>query len=178
MVRSSKRSGHSPFKAVMLGSSPARITTIMGYSQGVKAPVFDTGTAGSNPAIPAMIRYSSGSRGQSAKLLIAGSNPARISIWSLRLVGQDASLSSWKYGFESRRDHQSVRHIGIGQRYHLFFRNYNRLIEPRCFGEHPYHFATSVCHKQVGHFLSAGGSVFAFKFAHLQGILVINDILD
>ena len=96
-----------------------------------------------------MIRYSSGSRGQSAKLLIAGwrqklqpikcncpvgscsrrldgakplfshkrkykSNPARISIWSLRLVGQDASLSSWKYGFESRRDHQSVRHIGIG----------------------------------------------------------------
>ena len=51
----------------------------MGYSQGVKAPVFDTGTAGSNPAIPAMIRYSRGSRGQSAKLLIAGSNPARIS---------------------------------------------------------------------------------------------------
>ena len=88
MVRSSKWSGHSPFKAVMLGSSPARITN--------------------------MIRYSSGLRGQSAKLLIAGSNPARISIWSLRLVGQDASLSSWKYGFESRRDHQSVRHIGIG----------------------------------------------------------------
>ena len=187
MVRSSKRSGHSPFKAVMLGSSPARITN--------------------------MIRYSSGLRGQSANLLVAGwrqklqpikcncpvgscsrrldgakplfshkrkckSNPARISTRSLRLVGQDASLSSWKYGFESRRDHQSVRHIGIGQRYHLFFRNYNRLIEPRCFGEHPYHFATSVCHKQVGHFLSAGGSVFAFKFAHLQGILVINDILD
>ncbi len=72
MVRSSKRSGHSPFKAEMLGSSPARITITMGYSQGVKAPVFDTGTAGSNPAIPAMIRYSSGSRGQSAKLLIAG----------------------------------------------------------------------------------------------------------
>ena len=124
MVRSSKRSGHSPFKAVMLGSSPARITN--------------------------MIRYSSGLRGQSAKLLIAGwrqklqpikcncpvgscsrrldgakplfshkrkckSNPARISIWSLRLVGQDASLSSWKYGFESRRDHQTVRHIGISQ---------------------------------------------------------------
>ena len=60
-----------------------------------------------------MIRYSSGSRGQSAKLLVAGSNPARISTWSLRLVGQDASLSSWKYGFESRRDHQSFRHIGI-----------------------------------------------------------------
>ena len=40
-----------------------------------------------------MIRYSSGSRGQSAKLLVAGSNPARISTWSLRLVGQDASLS-------------------------------------------------------------------------------------
>ena len=73
---------------------------------------------------------------------------------------------------------QPARSIGIGQRYHLFFRNYNRLIEPRCFGEHPYHFATSVCHKQVCHFLSAGGSVFAFKFAHLQGILVINDILD
>ena len=98
MVRSSKWSGHSPFKAVMLGSSPARITmqfasnihvgrTIMGYSQVVKAPVFDTGIAGSSPAIPAMIRYSSGSRGQSAKLLIAGSNPARIAIWSLRLVG-------------------------------------------------------------------------------------------
>ena len=113
MVRSSKRSGHSPFKAVMLGSSPARITTIMGYSQVAKAPVFDTGTAGSNPAIPAMIRYSSGSRGQSAKLLIAGSNPARISIWSLRLAGQDVSLSSWKYGFESRRDHHTVRHIGV-----------------------------------------------------------------
>ena len=55
-----------------------------------------------------MIRYSSGSRGQSAKLLVAGSNPARISIWSLRLVGQDASLSSWKYGFESRRDHHNL----------------------------------------------------------------------
>lgn len=53
MVRSSKWSGHSPFKAVMRGSSPARITIV-----------------------------------------------------SLRLVGQDASLSSWKYGFESRRDHQ------------------------------------------------------------------------
>ena len=33
----------------MLGSSPARIT-ILGYRQEVKAPVFDTGTAGSNPA--------------------------------------------------------------------------------------------------------------------------------
>ena len=55
-----------------------------------------------------MIRYSSGLRGQSAKLLIAGSNPARISTWSLRLVGQDASLSSWKYGFESRRDHHNL----------------------------------------------------------------------
>ena len=105
MVRSSKRSGHSPFKAVMLGSSPARIT-ILGYRQEVKAPVFDTGTAGSNPAIPAMIRYSRGSRGQSAKLLVAGSNPARISIWCLRLIGQDTSLSSWQYGFESRRHHQ------------------------------------------------------------------------
>ena len=104
MVRSSKRSGHSPFKAVMLGSSPARIT-ILGYCQEVKAPVFDTGTAGSNPAIPAMIRYSRGSRGQSAKLLVAGSNPARISIWCLRLIGQDTSLSSWQYGFESRRHH-------------------------------------------------------------------------
>ena len=72
MVRSSKRSGHSPFKAVMLGSSPARITITMGYSQVAKAPVFDTGIVGSGPAIPAMIRYSSGSRGQSAKLLIAG----------------------------------------------------------------------------------------------------------
>ena len=76
----------------MLGSSPARITITMGYSQVAKAPVFDTGIAGSSPAIPAMIRYSSGSRGQSANLLVAGSNPARISIWSLRLVGQDASL--------------------------------------------------------------------------------------
>ena len=82
MVRSYKWLVHSPFKAVMLGSSPARITN--------------------------MIRYSSGSRGQSAKLLLAGSNPARISIWSLRLVGQDASLSSWKYGFESRRDHHNL----------------------------------------------------------------------
>ena len=72
MVRSSKRSGHSPFKAVMLGSSPARITKTMGYSQAVKAPVLDTGIAGSNPAIPAMIRYSSGSRGQTANLLFAG----------------------------------------------------------------------------------------------------------
>ena len=66
MVRSSKRSGHSPFKAGMLGSSPARITITMGYSQVAKAPVFDIG--------------------------ITGSNPARISTWSLRLVGQDASL--------------------------------------------------------------------------------------
>ena len=80
--------------------------TKLGYSQVAKAPVFDTGTAGSNPAIPAMIRYSSGSRGQSAKLLAAGSNPARISTRCLRLIGQDTSLSSWQYGFESRRHHQ------------------------------------------------------------------------
>ena len=92
MVRSSKRSGHSPFKAVMLGSSPARITITMGYSQVAKAPVFDTGIVGSSPAIPAMIRYSSGSRGQTANLLIAGSNPARISIWCLRLM--DRTLAS------------------------------------------------------------------------------------
>ena len=59
-------------QAVMLGSSPARITITMGYSQVVKAPVFDTGIVGSSPAIPAMIRYSSGSRGQTANLLIAG----------------------------------------------------------------------------------------------------------
>ena len=78
MVRSSKWSGHSPFKAVMRGSNPARITTL-GYGQEVKAPVFDIGTAGSNPAIPAMIWYSSGLREQSAKLSVAGSNPARIS---------------------------------------------------------------------------------------------------
>ena len=71
----------------MLGSSPAQITTTLGYSQVVKAPVFDTGTVGSIPTIPAMIRYSSGSRGQTANLLVAGSNPARISKWSLRLVG-------------------------------------------------------------------------------------------
>ena len=46
--------------------------TKLGYSQVAKAPVFDTGTAGSNPAIPAMIRYSRGSRGQTANLLFAG----------------------------------------------------------------------------------------------------------
>ena len=40
----------------MTGSSPARISTILGYSQAVKAPAFDAGIAGSNPAIPA-IRY-------------------------------------------------------------------------------------------------------------------------
>ncbi len=52
MVRSSKWSGHSPFKAGMHGSSPVRIT-----------------------------------------------------IRCLRLIGQDASLSSWRCGFESRRHH-------------------------------------------------------------------------
>ena len=49
MVRSSKWSGHSPFKAVMLGSSPAQITITLGYSQVAKAPVFDTGIVGSSP---------------------------------------------------------------------------------------------------------------------------------
>ena len=72
----------------------------------------------------------------------------------------------------------SARQIGIWLTHSLFLRNYNGLVEPCFFGEHPYHFATSVCHKQVGHFLSAGGSVFTFKLAHLQGVLVINDILD
>ena len=72
----------------------------------------------------------------------------------------------------------SIKKIGIWLTHSLFLRNYNGLVEPCFFGEHPYHFATSVCHKQVGHFLSAGGSVFTFKFAHLQGVLVINDILD
>ena len=75
----------------------------------VRTQLFQGCNTGSNPVrITSMIRYSSGSRGQSAKLLVAGSNPARISIWSLRLVGQDASLSSWKYGFESRRDHHNM----------------------------------------------------------------------
>ena len=37
----------------MTGSSPARISTILGYRQAVKVPAFDTGIAGSNPAIPA-----------------------------------------------------------------------------------------------------------------------------
>ena len=50
----------------------------------------------------------SGSRGQPAKLLLADSNPARISIWTLRLVGSDASLSCWKYRFESRRDRHNL----------------------------------------------------------------------
>lgn len=44
--------------------------------------------------IPAMIRYSRGLREQLAKLLFVGSNPTRISIWCLRLIGEDASLSS------------------------------------------------------------------------------------
>ncbi len=35
----------------------------------VKAPALEAGIAGSNPAIPAMMRYSRGLRGQSAKLL-------------------------------------------------------------------------------------------------------------
>ena len=59
-----------------------------------KAPAFDAGTVGSNPTIPAMIRYSRGLREQLAKLLFVGSNPTRISIWCLRLIGEDASLSS------------------------------------------------------------------------------------
>ena len=61
---------------------------------------------------------------------------------------------------------------------HLFFRNYNRLVEACFFGELPYYFMASTCHKQVCHFLSAGGSVFTFEFAHLQRILIVNDILD
>lgn len=63
----------------MTGSSPARISKIMGYGQADKAPAFDAGTVGSNPTIPTMIRYSRGLRGQPAKLLIVGSNPTRIS---------------------------------------------------------------------------------------------------
>ena len=82
----------------MLGSSPARITTIMGYSQAVKAPVFDTGIVGSSPAIPAMIRYSSGLRGQTANLLVAGSNPARISTWRLRLMDRTPASQAGNAG--------------------------------------------------------------------------------
>ena len=82
----------------MLGSSPARITKMMGYSQEVKAPVFDTGIVGSIPTIPAMIRYSSGYRGQSAKLLIVGSNPTRISIWYLRLMDRTPASQAGNAG--------------------------------------------------------------------------------
>ena len=82
----------------MRGSSPARITMIMGYSQRVKAPVFDTGTVGSNPAIPATMRYSSGLRGQSAKLLAAGSNPARISKRRLRLMDRTPASQAGNAG--------------------------------------------------------------------------------
>ena len=39
----------------MLGSSPARITITMGYSQVTKAPVFDTGIVGSSPTWPTML---------------------------------------------------------------------------------------------------------------------------
>lgn len=55
------------------------MTKILGYGQAAKAPAFDAGTVGSNPTIPAMIRYSRGLREQLAKLLFVGSNPTRIS---------------------------------------------------------------------------------------------------
>lgn len=80
MVRSSSWIGHRSFTAATTGSSPARIT-ILGYRQAAKAQGFDPCIAGSSPAIPA--KYDAvpeiGLRGQSAKLLFAGSNPARIS---------------------------------------------------------------------------------------------------
>ena len=63
-----------------------------------KAPVFDTGIVGSSPAIPAMIRYSSGSRGQTANLLVAGSNPARISTWRLRLMDRTPASQAGNAG--------------------------------------------------------------------------------
>ena len=104
----------------------------LGYSQRVKAPVFDTGTVGSNPTVPAMIRYSKGQedslqncyrRFESGPYLHmvpsssrSGRQPLRLAKSRLRRLLACIALrrlSSWKYGFESRRDHQSFRHIGI-----------------------------------------------------------------
>ncbi len=56
----------------MLGSSPARITN--------------------------MIRYSSGIRGQTANLLVAGSNPARISKRRLRLMDRTPASQAGNAG--------------------------------------------------------------------------------
>ena len=80
MVRSSKRKRTPPFHG---GNDrfESGADHHIGISPSGKAPVFEAGIAGSNPAIPA--KYDAvpepGLRGQSAKLLFAGSNPARIS---------------------------------------------------------------------------------------------------
>lgn len=97
MARSSAWQGHSPFTAAMAGSGPAWGLGTAGCGQAVPAPVFGTGTAGSNPAVPAAVGYSSGSRGRSAKPLIASSNPALTSNGAFVRQAQGASLSRRKF---------------------------------------------------------------------------------
>ena len=65
MVHSSNWIGREPLKLEMRGSNPAWITTYdrLGHRQAVKASGFELGTAGSNPAVPAMMRCPSGPRG-------------------------------------------------------------------------------------------------------------------
>lgn len=112
MVHSSNRIGRRPLKSEIRGSNPAWITTYdrLGHRQAVKAPGFELGTAGSNPAVPAndevpewpkgvvckttIRRFESGphlhkvpsSSGQGHRPFtpeIAGSNPAGITTYTI-----------------------------------------------------------------------------------------------
>ena len=79
MALSSNRIGHRPFTAATPGSNPAGVTNGR-VAQMVSAPACHAGGRGFNPR-----------HGRQRPL---------------RLIGQDASLSSWKRGFKSRRGHQ------------------------------------------------------------------------
>ena len=90
MVPSSSRSGHSPFKAVTpvqarCGSPAAscRRQFVTRMAAVFRLPLGN----GQRIHTLHLIRYSSGSRGQSAKLLIGGSNPPRISSGESPLQG-------------------------------------------------------------------------------------------
>ena len=121
MALSSKRIGHRPFTAAMPGSNPAGVTTSPQTAHPSLPSQRLCRRAESSfvplrlllPTGPASLGSGGAPYGCVAQMVSApachaggrGFDPRHGRQRPLRLIGQDASLSSWKRGFKSRRGH-------------------------------------------------------------------------
>ena len=122
MTLSSNRTGHRPFTAAMPGSNPAGVTTSefpphgSGIANASRLRVPSAVLRASSFSPPDPLRWAPAGTpsGRVAQMVSApachaggrGFDPRHGRQRPLRLIGQDASLSSWKRGFKSRRGHQ------------------------------------------------------------------------